>query len=66
MRQNQFVALLAGSLLAATVAAPSFVFAAPERVEAVSPLPPARPNARRSKRSMPRAITCRCGPATNN
>ena len=42
MRKHQFVPLLAGTLLAAMAAAPSFVIAAPDRVETVSPLPPAQ------------------------
>ena len=40
MRQKKFVPLLAGTMLAAIVAAPSFVIAAPDRVESVRPLPP--------------------------
>ncbi|MBI2715566.1 MAG: L,D-transpeptidase family protein [Rhizobiales bacterium] len=42
MRHNKFVPLLAGTMLTAMVAAPSFVIAAPDRVETVSPLPPAQ------------------------
>ena len=42
MRHNKFVPLLAGTLLAAMLAAPTCVFAAPDRNEAVSPLPPAQ------------------------
>jgi L,D-transpeptidase YcbB len=40
MRKNQFDNLLAGSLLALTVAAPTLSIAAPDRVESAVPLPP--------------------------
>ena len=40
MRKNKFDRLLAGTMLAAIVAAPTFALAAPDRVESVRPLPP--------------------------